>query len=58
MIVYKVNIGRLAVIEPKNNPPVRAYGDSPTVFKVTLQWVKNERRQPHGVDRFRRMQCR
>jgi len=56
MIVYKVHIGRLAVFEPKNNPPVRAHGDSPPALKVALQWMKAECRQPPCLDRFGRMQ--
>jgi hypothetical protein len=56
MIVHKVNIGRLAILEPKNNPPVRAHGHSPKALKVALQWMKAECRQLQRLDRLCRMQ--
>ena len=56
MIVHKVNIGCLAILEPKNNPPVRAHSHGPKASKFALQWVQTESRQSQRFDRFRRLQ--
>jgi hypothetical protein len=56
VIIHKVNIGCLAMLEPKNNPPVGAHSHSPKAFELALQGVEAERWQPQRIDRFRRMQ--
>jgi hypothetical protein len=42
MIVNKVDIECLAILEAKDNPPIRAHSDGPKAFEFTLQWMQAE----------------
>jgi hypothetical protein len=56
MIVNEVDIGCLAVLEAKDDPPIRAHSDGPKTFEFTFQRMQAESWQPQRLDRFRRLQ--
>ena len=43
MVIDEVNIDSLAVLKPKDDPPVRTHSDSPKTCEIAFQQVKPER---------------
>ena len=48
MIVDEIDIERISVVEPENDPPVRPNGDRMEIFQITLQSMRAEARNFHG----------
>jgi hypothetical protein len=42
MVVDQINVGHVAVLELKNNPPIGAEGDTPEAGEISLEWVQPE----------------
>jgi hypothetical protein len=56
MIIHKVDIGRLAILESKNDSPVRPHGHGPKAFEIAFKGVQAESWQSQRVDSVRRVQ--
>ena len=56
MVIHEVNVKGVAVLEAKNNPPVRAYSHRPPARHLSLQRMKVEGWLAQAFDRGGGMQ--
>jgi len=53
MIINQLNIKGVSILEPENDPPVRANGDGPEPSTLTLEPVQAIAREVECLRRFR-----
>src|SRR6202040_1349405 len=55
MIIHKVDVQRFAVLEAKNDPPIRPDRHRPKTLEIAFQRMQHERGQSQRVNRLRGM---